>query len=67
MPDKSSIPALLFAGNFNYNLAGANPEEVIAKLKKGIDDWQSDLSAFQEVVNQRFLAQQQPASLFPAT
>ena len=51
MPDKSSIPALLFAGKFNYNLAGANPEEVIAKLKKGIDDWQSDLSAFLSLIH----------------
>ncbi|MEL4896090.1 hypothetical protein [Crocosphaera sp. Alani8] len=67
MPDKSTIPALLFAGNFNYNLAAANPQEVIAKLQKGIDDWQSDLTAFQEVVNERFLSQKQPASLFPAT
>ncbi|MDJ0510960.1 MAG: hypothetical protein QNJ64_17155 [Crocosphaera sp.] len=67
MPDKSAIPALLFAGNFNYNLASENPQEMIAKLKQGIDTWQNDLNAFQEVVNQRFLAQQQQASLFPTT
>ncbi len=67
MPDKSAIPALLFAGNFNYNLVSKNTQEVMGKLQQGIDDWQSDLSAFQEVVNQRFLAQQQQASLFPTT
>ncbi len=67
MPDKSSIPALLFAGNFNYNVGGESPQEIIEKLKKGIDDWQSDLNAFQEMVNQRFLAQQKQASLFPGS
>jgi hypothetical protein len=67
MPDKSSIPALLFAGNFTYNVASEVPQEIIEKLKKGIDDWESDLNAFQEIVNERFLAQQQPMSLFPST
>ncbi|MGK7881006.1 MAG: hypothetical protein AB4060_13030 [Crocosphaera sp.] len=67
MPDKSAMPALLFAGNFNYNLATVNPGEVTAKLKQAINDWQNDLTAFQEIVNQRFLAQQQPATLFPGT
>ncbi|MEA5536188.1 hypothetical protein [Crocosphaera sp. XPORK-15E] len=64
MPDQSSIPALLFAGNFNYNVGSNSPQEILEQLKKGIDDWSSDLKDFQEIVNQRFLAQQQE-SLFP--
>ena len=67
MPDKSAIPALLFAGNFNYNLGAENPQDMMSKLQQGINDWQNDLNAFQEVVNQRFLAQQQQASLFPTS
>ena len=66
MPDKSAIPALLFAGNFNYSTANNNPSERLQQLTKGIDDWQTDLKAFHEIVNQRFLAQQQE-TVFPGT
>ncbi|MEA5509012.1 hypothetical protein VB715_04470 [Crocosphaera sp. UHCC 0190] len=64
MPDQSSIPALLFAGNFNYNVGSNSQQEILAQLKKGIDDWSSDLKDFQEIVNQRFLTQQQQ-TVFP--
>lgn len=63
MPDQSSIPALLFAGNFNYDITGNLQQERLEKIGQGIDDWQSDLEAFREIVNQRFLGQQQ--SVFP--
>lgn len=65
MPDKSTIPALLFAGNFNYNTANNSPQERVTQLTKSIDDWETDLKAFQEIVNQRFLAQQQE-TVFPS-
>lgn len=63
LPDKRAIPALLFAGSFNYNITSDNNQERIQKLVEGIKQWQSDLESFQEIVNERFLAQQ--GSLFP--
>ena len=66
MPDQSSIPALLFAGNFNYNVGSNSQQEVLVNLKKAIVAWNSDLKDFQEIVNQRFLAQQQQ-TVFPGT
>jgi hypothetical protein len=63
IPEQSSIPALLFAGNFNYNVEGNSHQERLGKLEEGLKSWQRDIEAFQEIVNQRFLGQQQ--SLFP--
>ncbi|MEM8780775.1 MAG: hypothetical protein AAGF26_18300 [Cyanobacteria bacterium P01_G01_bin.49] len=66
MPDQSVVPALLFAGNFNYDTGKDNPQERLAQLRKGVNNWQSDLKAFQEIVNQRFLAQQSE-TVFPTS
>jgi hypothetical protein len=59
LPDKTAIPALLFSGNFTYNIASNSPQERVEQVAKGISDWQSDLEAFREIVNQRFLRQQE--------
>lgn len=63
LADKQAIPALLFAGSFNYNITSDNNQERMQKLVEGIKQWQSDLESFREIVNQRFLARQ--TSLFP--
>ncbi|MEG3440071.1 hypothetical protein V0288_23280 [Pannus brasiliensis CCIBt3594] len=63
LPDQRSIAAILFSGNFTYNL----PEMVdrVALLKQYLDEWRTDLQAFREVVRERFLARQ--ASVFNST
>ncbi len=63
IPEQSAIPALLFAGNFNYKVEGDTQEERIDKLEAGLKAWESDIQAFREIVNQRFLGEQQ--LLFP--
>lgn len=63
LPDQRSLPALLFSGSFNYDLTSNSERERINKLNQRIDQWEADLEAFREMVNQRFLGQQQ--SLFP--
>lgn len=65
LPENRSIAALLFAGSFNYPIEGKTPQERLENLKIGIEDWHKDLKAFQEIVSDRFLAQQAPATLFP--
>ncbi|MGK7943333.1 MAG: hypothetical protein AB4058_02570 [Microcystaceae cyanobacterium] len=64
IPEQSSIPALLFAGNFNYKVEGNNHQERLGKLEVGLKAWQQDIEAFREIVNQRFLGGQQQQSLF---
>ncbi len=55
-PQQSQIAALLFAGNFNYNLghnngASSTAEGLIALL----DNWQQDINEFRTIVNEQFL------------
>ncbi len=64
MPDQTTIPALLFAGNFVYNIASNSQQERLEQLGTAIDGWRTVLESFREVVNQRFLGQQ--ATVFPA-
>ncbi|ACK70636.1 conserved hypothetical protein [Gloeothece citriformis PCC 7424] len=63
LPDQRYLPALLFSGNFNYEITSNNGQERISQLNQGIDEWKTDLEAFREIVSQRFLGQQE--SLFP--
>jgi hypothetical protein len=61
LPDGKTIAAVLFAGNFNYNL----PEnsDRLNLLKQYLGQWQTDLQIFRELVTQRFLERQAP--VFP--
>jgi hypothetical protein len=56
LPDQRSMAAILFSGNFTYNL----PEEGdrLTLLKQYLDEWPTDLDAFREVVTGRFLERQ---------
>lgn len=56
LPNKLSLAALLFAGNFTYNLPEDNDDDMkLDKLKTYINLWQKDLNTFREVVKQKFL------------
>ena len=67
LPDQQSIAAVLFAGNFNYPIETTNPQECLALILKGLDEWQSDFAIFKEIINERFLSHQQPESVFTKT
>jgi hypothetical protein len=64
LPDRRAIPAILFAGSFNYAIETENEAERLAKLKEALSKWEDDLNTFNELVHQRFLGQQ--ASVFPS-
>ncbi|BAZ43239.1 hypothetical protein NIES4102_02390 [Chondrocystis sp. NIES-4102] len=55
-PNQPPITALLFAGNFNYNV---NPSDTqnnrVVQVTKYLDNWQTDLTEFRDIVNQKFL------------
>ncbi len=56
LPDKQLIPAVLFAGNFNYDLDGESGEERVRSLHQRLANWQVDLAAYRDIVNNKFLA-----------
>ncbi len=62
LPDGKILGALLFAGNFNYNLAEGRDRFNL--LKQYLGQWQKDLEIFRELIIQRFLERQVP--VFPS-
>jgi len=55
--DRAAVPALIFAGSFNYNIASDSEIERLGKLTHAIDNWRSNWETFKELVHQRFLTQ----------
>lgn len=53
--EAATIPAVAFAGNFNYSLANYNGQEKLSRLCQLIDNWQKDLQTFHEIVNDNIL------------
>ena len=62
LPDGKTLAALLFAGNFNYNLAQGSDR--LNLLKQYLGQWQKDLEIFRELITQRFLERQ--VQVFPS-
>ena len=64
--EKNIISAVLFAGNFNYNLTTLSDEVKITKLTEKINNWEKDLTTFRELIYQKFLQKAiiEKASLF---
>ena len=56
IPDKQPIPAVLFAGNFHYDLAGEMGEQRVRCLHQRLENWQTDLETYQDIVVNKFLA-----------
>ena len=54
--EENSIPVVLFAGNFNYNILGDKSEERLQNLHKIIQNCQSNLDSYKELVNNKFLS-----------
>jgi hypothetical protein len=54
-PEKS-VSAILFAGHFNYQIAGDNPEEQRSDLQQVIQNWQTDLETYQKLIEEKFLS-----------
>jgi hypothetical protein len=65
MADQSTIPAVLFAGNFNYSIAQADPSMRLNALYKSIEHWDLDLALFRELIEQRFFVSNN--SIFPSS
>lgn len=64
LPDEEFLPAVLFTGNFQYEVVGNQREERLQSLHRAIDNWQSDLATYQELINTKFLNQAEPKTVF---
>lgn len=64
IPDQPSVSAILFTGNFNYPVDNPNVGDRLKTLEQYLSAWQKDVETFQAMVYERFMAQQQPESLF---
>ncbi|NJN13126.1 MAG: hypothetical protein HC836_43685 [Richelia sp. RM2_1_2] len=53
---EKSLPAVLFSGNFNYNIIGNNQEERLQKLHQIIHNWNKNLETYQQLINDKFLS-----------
>ncbi|MBR8831597.1 MAG: hypothetical protein N5P05_003085 [Chroococcopsis gigantea SAG 12.99] len=63
LPDRLPIPALLFAGSFNYELEENTSVSVVEQLKANLHNLTPNLQIFRQLVKERFLAQK--ASVIP--
>ncbi|MCC5615426.1 hypothetical protein LC605_10150 [Nostoc sp. CHAB 5836] len=54
-PDETSTPIVLFSGSFSYEVKSETPVERKNSIHQGIDNWQADLLAYQEIISNKFL------------
>jgi len=58
LQDGEPTPAVLFSGSFQYEVAGELEGEKLQHLYQLLENWQPDLEAYREIVNQRFLGKE---------
>jgi hypothetical protein len=56
LPDKKILPIVLFTANFNHAIAPDETSQRLASITQVINNWQSDLEVYKEVVNTKFLS-----------
>ena len=54
-PQKQPITAILFSGNFNYNINPQEESDRHAKVSSYLENWRSDFEEFRAIVNEKFL------------
>lgn len=65
-PDETSTPIVLFNGSFSYEVRSETPLQRVINLHNIIDNWQTDLSNYQEIINTKFLLKSEiPITVVP--
>ena len=54
-PDETSTPIVLFSGSFSYEVKSETVLSRKNSIHQGIDNWQADLLAYQEIISKKFL------------
>lgn len=55
--DETTVPIVMFSGSFSYVVNSESAAEKIAYMHEIIANWQTDLAAFNEIINNHLLAQ----------
>jgi hypothetical protein len=63
--EQEITPVILFSGNFSYKLAVPETASNLAAASQVLAKWQTDLSAYCELITDRFLTPQQPVLSIP--
>ncbi|GAB1540617.1 hypothetical protein NUACC21_32860 [Scytonema sp. NUACC21] len=53
--DETTTPIVMFSGSFSYELSGESGVEKISDLHKCIQNWQTDLNTYSDIINHKFL------------
>ena len=54
--EEKSVPAVLFSGNFDYQIAGTEPEVRLQDLQQILQNWKINLETYKELINNKFLS-----------
>ncbi|WP_310487798.1 hypothetical protein [Chamaesiphon sp. VAR_69_metabat_338] len=65
--DREMVPVVLFSGNFNYHLGTPETGADIAVASRVIDNWQTDLATYSELISDRFLSPNQSTISVPTS
>jgi hypothetical protein len=63
--EQEITPVILFSGNFSYNLATSETASNLGAASQVLAKWQTDLSAYCELITDRFLTPQQSVISIP--
>lgn len=58
-------PIIMFNGSFSYELSGENNSEKLTQLHSVLNNWQSDLDEYRNIINNKFLGQSAPQQVLP--
>lgn len=67
-PEEETIPAVLFAGSFNYNITAEDVAARTKQMNQAIATWKSNLKIYHDLLESKFLPKPktEPASTVPA-
>ncbi len=54
-PDGRGIPAVVFTGNFHYDLTGESARERQDQLQEILNNWEKDFRTYRELIDKKFL------------
>lgn len=54
LPERE-VPAVAFAGNFDYRVGGESPQERLEAVRRAVGHWQEDMAAFEQLIRGEFL------------
>lgn len=64
---EAMTPIIMFSGSFSYELKSENNSEKLAQLDSALNNWQSDLGEYCNIINNNFLGQASAQKVLPTS